>query len=58
MSARKEIKSALISVFDKGGLEPIVKALHKNGVTIYSTGGTQSFIEYIDIPVVRVEDLN
>jgi len=30
MSARKEIKSALISVFDKGGLEPIVKALHKN----------------------------
>ncbi|MDC3252734.1 bifunctional phosphoribosylaminoimidazolecarboxamide formyltransferase/IMP cyclohydrolase [Crocinitomicaceae bacterium] len=57
MSARKEIKSALISVFDKGGLEPIVKALHKNGVTIYSTGGTQSFIEALDIPVVRVEDL-
>ena len=57
MSARKEIKSALISVFDKGGLEPIVKALHKNGVTIYSTGGTQSFIEDLDIPVVRVEDL-
>ena len=57
MSARKEIKSALISVFDKGGLEPSVKALHKNGVTIYSTGGTQSFIEDLDIPVVRVEDL-
>ena len=57
MSARKEIKSALISVFDKGGLEPIVKALHKNEVTIYSTGGTQSFIEDLDIPVVRVEDL-
>ncbi|MDA9169304.1 bifunctional phosphoribosylaminoimidazolecarboxamide formyltransferase/IMP cyclohydrolase PurH, partial [Crocinitomicaceae bacterium] len=57
MSVRKEIKSALISVFDKGGLEPIVKALHKNGVTIYSTGGTQSFIEDLDIPVVRVEDL-
>jgi phosphoribosylaminoimidazolecarboxamide formyltransferase / IMP cyclohydrolase len=57
MGARKEIKSALISVFDKGGLEPIVKELHKNGVTIYSTGGTQAFIEGFDIPVVRVEDL-
>ena len=57
MSARKEIKSALISVFDKDGLEPIVKELHKNGVVIYSTGGTQSFIEGFDIPVERVEDL-
>lgn len=57
MSARKEIKSALISVFDKTGLEPIVKELHKNGVVIYSTGGTQSFIEGFDIPVERVEDL-
>ncbi|XOV66440.1 MAG: bifunctional phosphoribosylaminoimidazolecarboxamide formyltransferase/IMP cyclohydrolase [Fluviicola sp.] len=57
MSERKAIKSALISVFDKGGLEPIIKELHKNGVTIYSTGGTQAFIESFDIPVVRVEDL-
>lgn len=57
MSDRKAIKSALISVFDKGGLEPIIKELHKNGVTIYSTGGTQAFIESFDIPVVRVEDL-
>lgn len=57
MSERKAIKSALISVFDKSGLEPIVKELHKNGVTIYSTGGTQSFIESFQIPVVRVEDL-
>jgi phosphoribosylaminoimidazolecarboxamide formyltransferase/IMP cyclohydrolase len=57
MSARKQIKSALISVFDKGGLEPIVKQLHKNGVAIYSTGGTQTFIEGLDIPVIRVEDL-
>lgn len=57
MGARKEIKAALISVFDKGGLEPIVKELHKNGVVIYSTGGTQAFIEGFDIPVVRVEDL-
>lgn len=57
MSVQKEIKSALISVFDKSGLEPIVKQLHKDGVTIYSTGGTQSFIEGFDIPVERVEDL-
>lgn len=57
MSDQKAIKSALISVFDKGGLEPIIKELHKNGVTLYSTGGTQAFIESFDIPVVRVEDL-
>lgn len=57
MSARKEIKSALISVYDKTGLEPIIRELHKNKVTIYSTGGTQSFIEGFGIPVERVEDL-
>lgn len=57
MNGGKKIKSALISVFDKTGLAPIVKALHKNDVTIYSTGGTQSFIEELNIPVVRVEDL-
>ncbi len=57
MSERKAIQSALISVFDKAGLEPIIKELHKNGVTLYSTGGTQAFIESFDIPVVRVEDL-
>lgn len=57
MTQRKAIQSALISVFDKSGLEPIVKVLHANGVTIYSTGGTQAFIEGFDIPVVRVEDL-
>ena len=39
------------------GLEPIIKELHKNGVTLYSTGGTQAFIEKHNIPVVRVEDL-
>lgn len=57
MSTTKKIKSALISVFDKTGLEPIVQELHKNNVTIYSTGGTQAFIEALNIPVVRVEDL-
>lgn len=57
MSATKKIKSALISVFDKTGLEPIVKQLHKDGIVIYSTGGTQSFVEGFGIPVERVEDL-
>lgn len=57
MSTTKKITSALISVFDKSGLEPIIKALHAQNVTIYSTGGTQSFIESLDVPVQRVEDL-
>ncbi len=52
-----QIQSALISVFDKTGLEPIVRKLHQDKVTIYSTGGTQTFIEELGIPVVRVEDL-
>ncbi len=56
MSAKK-IQSALISVFYKDGLEPIVRLLHKNGVKLYSTGGTQTFIEELGIPVTAVEDL-
>ncbi|MBL4605491.1 MAG: bifunctional phosphoribosylaminoimidazolecarboxamide formyltransferase/IMP cyclohydrolase [Flavobacteriaceae bacterium] len=57
MSYAKTIKSALISVFHKDGLEPIVKELHNNGVTIYSTGGTEKFIKDLAIPVVPVEDV-
>lgn len=57
MGGRKQIQAALISVFDKEGLEPIVRALHKDGVVIYSTGGTQTFLEGLNIPVERVEDL-
>ncbi|PWH85622.1 bifunctional phosphoribosylaminoimidazolecarboxamide formyltransferase/IMP cyclohydrolase [Brumimicrobium oceani] len=52
-----KIKSAIISVFNKEGLGPIVKELSNQGVTIYSTGGTQSFIEDLGIAVKRVEDL-
>ena len=52
-----KIKSALISVFDKGNLEPVVRKLNDLGVIIYSTGGTQSFIEGLGIAVERVEDL-
>ncbi len=53
----KNIQSALISVFYKDGLEPIVRQLHELGITIYSTGGTQQFIEKLSIPVVPVENL-
>nr|WP_294936835.1 bifunctional phosphoribosylaminoimidazolecarboxamide formyltransferase/IMP cyclohydrolase [uncultured Flavobacterium sp.] len=57
MDTAKTIKSALISVFDKEGLEPIVKKLHQHNVTIYSTGGTEEFIKSFGIPVVAVEDV-
>ena len=53
----KKIQSALISVFYKDGLEPIVKLLSELGITIYSTGGTQTFIEKLGLKVVPVEDL-
>ena len=54
---QKKIKSALISVFYKDGLENIVKLLDEHGITIYSTGGTQQFIEGFGIKVIPVEDL-
>jgi len=57
MNTTKNIQAALISVFDKTGLEPIIKALHHNKVTIYSTGGTEAFIKDLGIPVVAVEDV-
>jgi phosphoribosylaminoimidazolecarboxamide formyltransferase/IMP cyclohydrolase len=52
-----KIKAALISVFYKDGLESIVTELHQQGVTIYSTGGTQQFIEALNIACVPVESL-
>ena len=57
MTQGRKIKNALISVFHKDGLSPIVKKLEKLGIEIYSTGGTQSFIEEEGIKVNRVEDL-
>ncbi len=53
----KEIKSALVSVFNKAGIEPIVRKLHSNGVRLLSTGGSRSFIESLGIPCDAVEDL-
>jgi phosphoribosylaminoimidazolecarboxamide formyltransferase / IMP cyclohydrolase len=53
----KKITSALLSVFYKDGLEPVVQQLKAMGATIYSTGGTQKFIEDLGIDVVPVENL-
>lgn len=53
----KKIRSALISVFYKDGLEPLVNLLHQHGVTIYSTGGTQQFIEKLGLECVPVESV-
>lgn len=53
----KKIQNALISVFHKDRLEPIIEELNRLGITIYSTGGTQKFIEDLGVNVVPVEDL-
>ena len=52
-----KLKSALISVFDKDGLEPIVKKLNELRVKIYSTGGTELYLRKLGIPVFKVEDV-
>ncbi|MEM6718531.1 MAG: bifunctional phosphoribosylaminoimidazolecarboxamide formyltransferase/IMP cyclohydrolase [Bacteroidota bacterium] len=57
MDSQKQATSALISVFSKDGLAPIVEKLHALGMTIYSTGGTEKFIKNLGIPVVPVEDV-
>ena len=57
MSEEKKIKNALISVFHKDGLGVITQRLNELGVNIYSTGGTQKFIEELGIKVNKVEDL-
>jgi len=53
----KKIQSALISVFYKDGLEPILQLLHANNIKIYSTGGTEQFIRKLNIPCIPVEDI-
>lgn len=57
MADNKPIRSALISVFSKEGLDRIVLKLHELGIALYSTGGTQKFIHELGIPVTPVEDL-
>ncbi|MDO4228920.1 MAG: bifunctional phosphoribosylaminoimidazolecarboxamide formyltransferase/IMP cyclohydrolase [Capnocytophaga sp.] len=55
MNFTKQAKSALISVFDKTGLEPIIHKMNSLGITIYSTGGTESFIKSLGVDVIPVE---
>lgn len=57
MSSTKKIKTALVSVFHKDGLDELLKKLHEEGVSFLSTGGTQSFIESLGYPCQKVEDL-
>ncbi|MFK8297651.1 bifunctional phosphoribosylaminoimidazolecarboxamide formyltransferase/IMP cyclohydrolase [Capnocytophaga cynodegmi] len=55
MKLTKQAKSALISVFDKTGLEPIIHKMNSLGIIIYSTGGTESFIKNLGVDVIPVE---
>ena len=57
MSSTKKIKTALVSVFHKDGLDELLKKLHEEGVSLLSTGGTQRFIESLGYPCQKVEDL-
>ena len=54
---RIEIRRALVSVYDKSGLEDLVRGLHEAGVTLVSTGGSAALIEGLGLPVTRVEEL-
>ena len=53
----KKIKTALVSVYHKDGLDEIITLLHNDGVKFLSTGGTKSFIESLGYPCDAVEDL-
>ena len=57
MSEQKQIKTALISVFSKDGLDELVLALSQHDVQIISTGGTQKYIESLGVSVTPVEDI-
>lgn len=57
MAENKKIKTALVSVYHKDGLNELLRALHKEGVKFLSTGGTQQFIESLGYPCQAVEDV-
>lgn len=57
MSSTKKIKTALVSVFHKDGLEALLAKLHEEGVQFLSTGGTQQFIEFLGYPCQKVEEV-
>ena len=57
MTDQIPIRRALVSVYDKSGLEDLVRGLHDAGVALVSTGGSAALIEGLGIPVTKVEDL-
>ena len=57
MGGIKPIQSALISVYNKQGLDQLVHALNELNITIYSTGGTLTYIEALGVPVIPVDSL-
>ena len=57
MAGKKQIKTALISVFHKDGLEDLLAKLHQEGVKFLSTGGTQKFIESLGYDCQKVEEV-
>ncbi len=57
MSSQRKIKTALVSVYHKDGLDEILKTLHNQGVQFISTGGTHSFIQGLGMPCQAVEDI-
>ena len=57
MAEMKKIKTALVSVFHKDGLDELLKKLNEEGVKFMSTGGTQSFIESLGYECQKVEDV-
>ncbi len=53
----KKIRSALVSVYHKDGIDALLTELHKNGVVLYSTGGTYDYISQLGMPALKVENL-
>jgi phosphoribosylaminoimidazolecarboxamide formyltransferase/IMP cyclohydrolase len=52
-----EVRRALVSVYDKTGLDELARGLHEAGVEIVSTGSTAAYIRSLDVPVTPVEDV-
>ncbi|MFG2148967.1 bifunctional phosphoribosylaminoimidazolecarboxamide formyltransferase/IMP cyclohydrolase [Streptomyces sp. NPDC048696] len=57
MSSKREIRRALVSVYDKSGLEELARGLHEAGVELVSTGSTAARIAAAGVPVTKVEEL-
>ena len=57
MEQKKRIHSALVSVFSKDGLEPIIRKMNQLGISLYSTGGTEDFIKKLGVEVIPVESI-